>query len=99
MFAYLFQNCIFFAALFTEDLSSQGADLSRAHYSPLLGPPLIYCMGDILLPIKRQIRKQKVQTNTNTIIYKYEDKKEEIQNKNRGGYPYSFSSFFIDQDL
>ena len=39
-----------FAALFAEDLSLQGADLSRGHYSRLLGPLLIYCMGDILTP-------------------------------------------------
>ena len=28
----------------------QEGDLSRSHYSRLLGPPLIYCMGDILTP-------------------------------------------------
>ena len=33
-----------------EDLSLQEGDLSRSHYSRLLGPPLIYCMGDILTP-------------------------------------------------
>ena len=33
-----------------EDLSLQGGDLSRSHYSRLLGPLLIYCMGDILTP-------------------------------------------------
>ena len=49
IFAQIFLHRYFCSPVFGGFIIA-GGDLSRSHYSRLLGAPLIYCMGDILTP-------------------------------------------------
>ena len=49
VFAQIFLHRYFCSPVFGGFIIA-GGDLSRSHYSRLLGAPLIYCMGDILTP-------------------------------------------------